>query len=48
MFASREDAGRKVGEYLQGEGITADLVLGLPRGGVVVRVFSVLSFWVSV
>jgi|SRR6185369_702649 putative phosphoribosyl transferase len=36
MFASREDAGRKVGEYLQGEGITADLVLGLPRGGVVV------------
>jgi predicted phosphoribosyltransferase len=36
MFASREDAGRKLGQYLQGEGIVADLVLGLPRGGVVV------------
>ena len=36
IFASREDAGRKLGQYLQGEGIEADLVVGLPRGGVVV------------
>src|SRR5881275_1060699 len=36
MFESREDAGRKLGEYLRQEGIQADLVLGLPRGGVVV------------
>lgn len=36
MFASREDAGRQLGHYLQGEGVSADLVLGLPRGGVVV------------
>jgi predicted phosphoribosyltransferase len=36
MFASREDAGRKLGGYLRDEGVCADLVLGLPRGGVVV------------
>src|SRR5215468_3831848 len=36
MFASREDAGRKLGHFLEGEGIAVDLVLGLPRGGVVV------------
>jgi putative phosphoribosyl transferase len=36
MFASREDAGVKLGCYLQEQGIRADLVLGLPRGGVVV------------
>ena|SRR5437879_3972044 len=36
MFASREDAGRRLGEYLSHEGVEADLVLGLPRGGVVV------------
>src|ERR1043166_4663103 len=36
MFESREDAGRKLGDYLRGEGIGADLVLGLPRGGVIV------------
>src|SRR5881227_1475436 len=36
MFESREDAGRKLGEYLRQEGVQADLVLGLPRGGVVV------------
>ena len=36
MFASREDAGRKLGEYLRGEGVQADVVLGLPRGGVIV------------
>jgi putative phosphoribosyl transferase len=35
-FASREDAGRKLGRFLQSHGVQADLVLGLPRGGVVV------------
>ncbi len=36
MFASREDAGQKLGRYLKEQGVQADLVLGLPRGGVVV------------
>src|SRR5215831_6363121 len=36
MFASREDAGRQLGHYLKAMEIQADLVLGLPRGGVVV------------
>ena len=36
MFASREEAGRRLGEFLISEGVEADLVLGLPRGGVVV------------
>jgi putative phosphoribosyl transferase len=36
MFASREDAGRRLGAALRDEGVQADLVLGLPRGGVVV------------
>src|SRR2546429_4187951 len=36
MFASREDAGRRLGRFLKDEGVKADLVLGLPRGGVVV------------
>jgi putative phosphoribosyl transferase len=36
MFASREDAGHRLGEYLKEQKVTADLVLGLPRGGVVV------------
>ncbi len=36
MFESREDAGRKLGRHLKQQGIEADLVLGLPRGGVVV------------
>ena len=35
-FASRTDAGRRLGQHLVGRGIEADLVLGLPRGGVVV------------
>jgi len=35
-FASREEAGQKLGRYLAEAGIEADLVLGLPRGGVVV------------
>ncbi|HUZ07763.1 MAG TPA: phosphoribosyltransferase family protein [Candidatus Paceibacterota bacterium] len=35
-FASRQDAGRQLGEFLRQRGISADEVLGLPRGGVVV------------
>ncbi len=35
-FASREDAGRQLGDFLRTEGIQTDLVLGLPRGGVIV------------
>jgi predicted phosphoribosyltransferase len=35
-FASREDAGRQLGEHLRQLGTAVDLVLGLPRGGVVV------------
>lgn len=38
MFASRRDAGRQLGLMLRGEGIEVDLVLGLPRGGVIVAV----------
>jgi len=36
LFASRRDAGERLGKYLHWRGVTADLVLGLPRGGVVV------------
>jgi putative phosphoribosyl transferase len=36
MFLSREDAGRQLGRYLKEQKVEADLVLGLPRGGVVV------------
>jgi putative phosphoribosyl transferase len=36
MFASREDAGLRLGRCLQEQGVRADLVLGLPRGGVLV------------
>jgi len=36
MFASREDAGRRLGRYLLDENIRPDIVLGLPRGGVIV------------
>jgi len=35
-FASREEAGRRLGRLLRDAGVTVDLVLGLPRGGVVV------------
>ena len=35
-FASRQDAGQKLGQYLQDENVRADVVVGLPRGGVVV------------
>jgi len=36
MFASREDAGQRLGRYLKDQEVAAELVLGLPRGGVVV------------
>jgi predicted phosphoribosyltransferase len=36
MFASREDAGRRLGHYLLEHSVRPDIVLGLPRGGVVV------------
>src|SRR5512141_2390896 len=36
VFASRQDAGRKLGEFLQKRGQPVDIVLGLPRGGVIV------------
>lgn len=35
-FASRQDAGIKLGDYLRDQGVQVDFVLGLPRGGVVV------------
>lgn len=35
-FPSRDEAGRLLGRYLQGRGVHADVVLGLPRGGVIV------------
>ena len=35
-FTSRQDAGRQLGQYLLRQGVAVDLVLGLPRGGVVV------------
>src|SRR5437899_3570744 len=35
-FTTRQDAGGRLACYLQHEGIDADLVLGLPRGGAVV------------
>ena len=36
VFASRHEAGERLAEFLRERGITVDLVLGLPRGGVVV------------
>lgn len=36
MFASRKDAGNRLGRLLRDEHLEVDLVLGLPRGGVVV------------
>ena len=36
IFASREDAGRRLGEFLMEREVRAALVVGLPRGGVVV------------
>lgn len=36
IFSSREEAGRELGYHLAERGIQPDVVLGLPRGGVVV------------
>ena len=36
MFLSRKEAGRRLGWRLKEQGVRADVVLGLPRGGVVV------------
>lgn len=36
IFASRQEAGERLGGFLRQRGIEADMVLGLPRGGVVV------------
>jgi putative phosphoribosyl transferase len=36
MFASRPDAGQRLGQRLREQGLKADAVVGLPRGGVVV------------
>jgi len=36
LFLSRQDAGRKLGFHLRALGVEADVVIGLPRGGVVV------------
>src|SRR5205807_6820909 len=36
VFASREDAGQRLGQWLRDRRVEADVVLGLPRGGVVV------------
>jgi putative phosphoribosyl transferase len=35
-FASRQDAGQKLGRRLLHEAVEADVILGLPRGGVIV------------
>src|SRR5438067_1859116 len=35
-FASRQDAGQRLTRHLLNEGVHVDLVVGLPRGGVVV------------
>jgi len=35
-FATRAEAGRLLGRYLEARKVQADLVLGLPRGGVIV------------
>ena len=35
-FASRQAAGVNLGDYLHDQGLQADIILGLPRGGVVV------------
>jgi predicted phosphoribosyltransferase len=36
VFASREDAGRQLGQMLKDRQVNCELVLGLPRGGVIV------------
>ena len=36
VFETREDAGRQLGEWLRSRKVEVDVVVGLPRGGVVV------------
>ena len=36
IFASRQEAGQKLSQYLSGRNLQVDWVLGLPRGGVIV------------
>jgi predicted phosphoribosyltransferase len=36
MFVSREEAGQRLGQQLKADGVRADVVLGLARGGMVV------------
>ncbi|MBI2928812.1 MAG: phosphoribosyltransferase [Verrucomicrobia bacterium] len=36
IFASRAEAGRKLGQHLADRAVAVDLVLGLPRGGLVI------------
>lgn len=36
VFASREDAGRKLGAWLRDTGVEGSVIAGLPRGGVIV------------
>src|ERR1700757_3795630 len=35
-FVSRHDAGQKLGSHLLDKGVSPDVVVGLPRGGVIV------------
>jgi putative phosphoribosyl transferase len=44
-FSSRQDAGRKLGQRLADLGLQVDLVLGLPRGGVIVA--SEVAIWLQ-
>ena len=46
-FASRQEAGHKLGHHLRNQGIKADVVVGLPRGGVVVAAEVALVFQCS-
>lgn len=46
IFASRQEAGERLGGFLQQRGVEADLVLGLPRGGVVVA--AGVAHWLKV
>ena len=42
-FASRQDAGCRLGHRLHDRGVLADTVVGLPRGGVVVAVHEAID-----
>lgn len=52
-FLDRRDAGMQLGNVLTGRGISADLVVGLPRGGVIVaskvaQKLGILLDWIAV